>query len=147
MLYSVSPFDASTPEGVFSRILSFNGSLTFPAEPPVSASARDLISRFIAPPETRLGARGGLDEVMTHAFFEGVQWGELQYSEPPFLPELDSPLDIGYFPSATSDGVERYTQQSANFDSASVSSSSLTAASGGGAEAYNDSKLWNDFDW
>jgi hypothetical protein len=39
---------------------------------------------------------------------QGIVWGELQYSEPPFLPELESQLDIGYFPSASSANLDQF---------------------------------------
>lgn len=46
-------------------------------------------------------------QVQRHVWFRGIVWGELQYSEPPFLPELDNQLDIGYFPSASKANLDQ----------------------------------------
>lgn len=122
MLFGIKPFDGPTPEAVFARILRFQGEVLFPMEPVVSPEARDIIACFLRPPAERLGADKGLDEVMTHPFFAGVNWGELQYQEPPFLPELEGPLDTGYFPSADSE-VEKYIMQSQVFEASGGSKS------------------------
>ncbi len=104
--YGVSPFEAPTPEEVFAKILSMK-TIEFPEQPQISDDAKDLICGLISPAEKRLGANGGLIEVQKHAWFRGIVWGELQYSEPPFLPELENQLDIGYFPSASKANLDQ----------------------------------------
>lgn len=146
MLYSASPFEAPTPEGVFSKILAFKYVVEFPGEPEVSDTAKDLISRFLSPPEHRLGAHGGLEEVRKHEWFNDVNWNELQYSEPPFLPELDSQLDLGYFPQATREGLEKYYESNTSLSESSSGSKSGTL--GASAEDTPEAKdLWKSWDW
>jgi hypothetical protein len=94
-----------------------------------------------------LGANGGLVEVKKHEWFSTVKWNELQYSEPPFLPELDSQLDTGYFPDATSDNVQKYYQSSSESSlSGSFSQSSNMNASADNMLLTNEF-VWEDFSW
>lgn len=153
MLFGVAPFSAPTPEAVFAKILQFQR-ITFPDQPSVSDSVKDLMSHLICAPNMRLGAHGGLAEVRTHAWFREINFSELQYSSPPFLPELDSQLDVGYFPQAITENVEKYYAMS----SSSMSSSDFqggsnnnnnnnSSASTGNDSVIADEDLWKDFSW
>ncbi len=143
LLYGVSPFEASTPEQVFAKILATT-EIEFPTtEQPISDSAKSLIRSLIAPVERRLGRTGGLEEVRKHEWFNGIVWGELQYSDPPFLPELESQLDIGYFPSASQANLDQYQSDSCSSSSFSVDKDGLSSS----APVSEATDNWKDFSW
>lgn len=144
MLYEVSPFEGQTPDEVFAKILKTK-TITFPDHVEVSDAGKNLIASFICDQKDRLGANGGLVEVQKHEWFESVKWNELQYSEPPFLPELESQLDTGYFPDATSDNVQKYYQSSS--ESSGSFSRSATFNTSADSLVLNNEFVWEDFSW
>ena len=79
-----------------------------------------------------------------------MSWNELQYSEPPFLPELDSQLDTGYFPDASDQDITKYL---ATPDASTSGSSYAGSGSRSQMRMSLDSSLvdpdvvWADFDW
>ena len=135
-------FDGPSPDAVFALILSTT-KLEFPDSVQISDEAKSLISGFVSPAATRLGANGGLEEVRKHEWFKSVTWSELQYSEPPFLPELESALDTGYFPDASARNISRYISSSPDFSTSSHERSRLN----GSMESVAEEDLWKDFDW
>ncbi|GAB1744654.1 hypothetical protein NU219Hw_g2193t1 [Hortaea werneckii] len=54
----------------------------------------DLITRLIAPKSMRLR---GIKQVQNHEYFREVRWDNLRQERAPFVPELDSETDAGYF--------------------------------------------------
>ncbi|PNS13999.1 hypothetical protein CAC42_6512 [Sphaceloma murrayae] len=54
----------------------------------------DLITRLISTKNNRLR---GMSAVKAHAYFAEVQWAGLREERAPFVPELDSETDAGYF--------------------------------------------------
>ncbi|KAK4569684.1 serine/threonine-protein kinase dbf2 [Recurvomyces mirabilis] len=54
----------------------------------------DLITRLIAPKSNRLR---GMKAVQAHDYFREVSWSGLRSERAPFVPELDSETDAGYF--------------------------------------------------
>ena len=54
----------------------------------------DLITRLIAPKSHRLR---GIKMVQGHDYFREVRWDNLRQERAPFVPELDSDTDAGYF--------------------------------------------------
>ncbi|KAI7257987.1 kinase-like protein, partial [Hortaea werneckii] len=54
----------------------------------------DLITRLIAPKSMRLR---GIKQVQNHEYFREVRWENLRQERAPFVPELDSETDAGYF--------------------------------------------------
>ena len=54
----------------------------------------DLITRLVASKPQRFG---GISEIHCHAYFAEVDWTKLRTQRPPFVPELDSETDAGYF--------------------------------------------------
>lgn len=86
------------------------GTLTFPQGSSISAEAKDLIRGLLTrDPAARLGSPpragappgtlGGVEAVMAHPFFAGVDWNALvaRRVEPPFKPKVESETDIGNF--------------------------------------------------
>lgn len=41
--------------------------------------------------------RPGPEEYKSMKFFESIDFNDIQNAEPPFVPNLDDPLDTGYF--------------------------------------------------
>ena len=73
------PFNDSTPEKVFSRILKKE--MVYPpigtGENEISPFAFDFINRLLTLDRTqRLGANG-IDEVKNHPFFAGIKWDKI----------------------------------------------------------------------
>ncbi|CAO3600542.1 unnamed protein product [Absidia cylindrospora] len=80
MLTGKSPFKAATEYLVFQKIKHLD--YEFPAD--FSPEACDLIKQLLVPdPEHRLGsdALGGVDSIKSHAFFDGVDFGQV-FSQP-----------------------------------------------------------------
>lgn len=42
-------------------------------------------------------ARPGADECKVMKFFDSIDFDNIQNAQPPFVPNLDDPLDTGYF--------------------------------------------------
>jgi serine/threonine-protein kinase RIM15 len=97
-LYGFPPFNAETPEQVFSNILSRN--IEWHAdEIDLSVEARDFMERLICSDhQTRLGNNGAW-EVKAHSFFKDVNWNTILTEEAPFIPKLKGVQDTDYFDS------------------------------------------------
>jgi cell cycle protein kinase DBF2 len=61
--------------------------------------AWDAITRLIAHYSVRYA---NLEQLKTHPFFARTRWEHLRNIAPPFIPELDSELDTGYYDDFTS---------------------------------------------
>lgn len=99
MLYGVTPFRGATQQDTFKKIEK--GSVKFPKHPrcSVSKDCKSLIKKLLcSDPKKRLGWSKGAEEIKTHSFFEKIDWSSIQNQEPPIKPELDSPIDLKYFP-------------------------------------------------
>lgn len=83
----------------FSNILK--GDLQFPRETTFSASCKALVAGMLSVNlASRLGyAYGGANSVLSHAWFEDVDWDRLVncYIEPPWRPKLMSATDTSHF--------------------------------------------------
>jgi len=60
----------------------------------------DLITRLVAARSSRFR---GAKEIRAHAYFAEVDWSRLREQRAPFVPELDSETDAGYFDDFTSE--------------------------------------------
>nr|AML76481.1 putative LOV domain-containing protein [Delosperma echinatum] len=90
MLYGRTPFRGKNRQKTFANIL--HKDLTFPSSIPVSLAARQLINALLnRDPASRLGSKGGADEIKQHAFFRGINWPLIRCMEPP---PLDVPLEL-----------------------------------------------------
>ena len=54
----------------------------------------DLLNRLVADKKRRFT---GISEIQRHPYFAEVDWTLLRQQRPPFVPELDSETDAGYF--------------------------------------------------
>ena len=51
--------------------------MRIPDDAPISTEARDLIERLLCDADQRLGTSGGVQEIKSHKFFEGLNWDTL----------------------------------------------------------------------
>lgn len=56
--------------------------------------------RLVASRHTRLQ---DFDSVRSHSYFSDTDWNNLRGKDPPFVPELDSATDAGYFDDFSSE--------------------------------------------
>ncbi|TWU75432.1 rim15, signal transduction response regulator [Metarhizium rileyi] len=104
-LYGIPPFHASEAEHVFDNILARK--IQWPDEAdcePISEEAKDLINRLLCmDPKERLGANrdekfsSGGEEIRSHPWFDGINWGSLLEDEAQFVPQPENPEDTEYF--------------------------------------------------
>nr|AML79338.1 putative LOV domain-containing protein [Ipomoea purpurea] len=97
MLYGRTPFRGKNRQKTFANIL--NKDLTFPSSVPVSLAGRQLIHALLnRDPGSRLGSKGGANEIKQHPFFREIKWPLIRCMSPP---PLEAPLKlIGKEPNA-----------------------------------------------
>lgn len=92
------PFAGATVDETWQNLKRWQSVLRKPEyeDPNYFLSRRtwDLITRLIAPKGNRLR---GMNQVKSHAYFAEVQWEGIREERAPFVPELDSETDAGYF--------------------------------------------------
>lgn len=95
-LYGIPPFHDDTPEKVFENILS--GNIQWHEDwVEYSPEARDFMQRLMTyDPAQRLGANGA-DEVKSHPFLAGIDWGNVTNAEAAFIPQVTDPESTDYF--------------------------------------------------
>lgn len=67
-----------------------------PPEANLSPAATDILKRFVADSEVRLG-RNGVDEIKNHPFFEGMDWTKLRQQQAPYQPSVTSDISTENF--------------------------------------------------
>ncbi|KAJ6828971.1 putative serine/threonine-protein kinase UCN [Iris pallida] len=85
MTYGRTPFKGATRKETFRNVLTRQPE--FPGGRRRTTELTDLVARLLdKDPSTRLGCRGGAEEVKRHPFFRGVRWDMLaEVGRPPFL--------------------------------------------------------------
>ena len=97
MILRYSPFQSDDEDKIYDAILDSNQP-SYPANMP--DSARDLIQKLMRrDPQQRLGYRKGVEEIMSHAFFESMDWEALFEKRilPPFKPLIKGKDDVSNF--------------------------------------------------
>ncbi|KAH3756949.1 AGC/NDR/NDR protein kinase [Pelomyxa schiedti] len=103
MIIGYPPFVADSSSETCLKILNCASTLQFPPEAEISLEAKDLIQRLVCDQRTRLGVKGGFEEIKTHPFFRGVVWERFRETHPaPLVPQLAGPEDVSHF-----DAVEK----------------------------------------
>jgi protein kinase X len=90
------PFSGSTANEVYRRILFSN------VEVPTSldSDSRDLLYALLDPsPDSRIGSKNGLEDVMKHRWFKGIDWDRVRSKETqaPYQPHFTFEGDTGNF--------------------------------------------------
>ncbi|KAG9016865.1 serine/threonine protein kinase, AGC [Tulasnella sp. JGI-2019a] len=97
MLVGYPPFFDDNPFGIYEKIL--RGKVHYPKE--LDSRSRELIRGFLNPDRSkRLGnLRGGAEDILTHDWFRGVDWGALERGEirAPLIPHVTSSCDVRNF--------------------------------------------------
>ena len=92
------PFAGATVDETWSNLRNWKKVLRKPQydDPNYYLSPRtwDLITRLVASRDKRFR---GLSEIHSHAYFAEVDFNKLREQRAPFVPELDSDTDAGYF--------------------------------------------------
>jgi cell cycle protein kinase DBF2 len=92
------PFAGATVDETWQNLKQWKKVLRKPVyeDPSYFLSKRtwDLITRLVAANTSRFR---GISEIHGHAYFAEVDWTKLRENKAPFVPELDSETDAGYF--------------------------------------------------
>mmetsp|Transcript_698 Transcript_698/g.2319 ORF Transcript_698/g.2319 Transcript_698/m.2319 type:complete len:559 (-) Transcript_698:434-2110(-) len=97
MLVGHPPFCADTPQEVCQRVVRWKDFLVFPKQANLSPEAENLLHGLLSEPKDRLGSVSGVQEIMSHPFFAGIDWDNLEKVAPPFVPVIDHEMDLQYF--------------------------------------------------
>ncbi|KAH7342065.1 Pkinase-domain-containing protein [Rhizoctonia solani] len=99
MLVGYPPFFDDNPFGIYDKILK--GKIYWPKE--LDRGSKELIQEFLQPDRSRrLGnLGGGVEDVLLHPWFRGVDWGALERGEirAPLIPQVLSASDTRNFSS------------------------------------------------
>ncbi|XP_058047132.1 serine/threonine-protein kinase 38-like isoform X2 [Ahaetulla prasina] len=96
MLIGYPPFCSETPQETYRKIMNWKETLVFPPEVPISEKAKDLILKFCTDAENRVGSNG-IEEIKSHAFFEGVDWAHIRERPAAITIEIKSIDDTSNF--------------------------------------------------
>ena len=92
------PFAGATVDETWQNLKQWKKVLRKPVyeDPSYFLSKRtwDLITRLVASKTSRFR---GISEIHAHQYFAEVDWTKLRENKAPFVPELDSETDAGYF--------------------------------------------------
>jgi len=92
MLIGYPPFCSESPTETYRKVMSWQSSLVFPPEVPISQRARDTILRLCCEPENRAGAQGGIRDIRAMDFFQGVDWEHIR-ERPTAIPVSVAAID------------------------------------------------------
>uniref|UniRef100_A0A2D4I656 non-specific serine/threonine protein kinase n=2 Tax=Micrurus lemniscatus lemniscatus TaxID=129467 RepID=A0A2D4I656_MICLE len=96
MLIGYPPFCSETPQETYRKIMNWKETLVFPPEVPISEKAKELILKFCTDAENRVGSNG-VEEIKSHAFFEGVDWAHIRERPAAITIEIKSIDDTSNF--------------------------------------------------
>ena len=103
-LVSYTPFSGSTTNETYENLRHWKQTLRRPRldnnRPAFSDRTWDLITRLIADPINRLRS---FEHVKRMPYFADVNFDQLRNMSPPFIPQLDSETDAGYFDDFTNE--------------------------------------------
>lgn len=130
-LVSYTPFSGSSTNETYENLRHWKQTLRRPrldnGRPAFSDRTWDLITRLISDPISRLRS---FEHVKRMPYFSDIDFNKLRTMPPPFIPQLDSETDAGYFDDFTNeadmakyaDVFKRQDKLSAMVDSSQVSS-------------------------
>ncbi|XP_070208141.1 serine/threonine-protein kinase 38-like isoform X2 [Littorina saxatilis] len=88
MLYGQLPFRGATLKEVECKIIDWRRHLSFPCVQPVSEKVKDLMQRLLCDEPYRLGVTG-CEDVMSHVFFDDIDWMNMRIFPVPVPYELE----------------------------------------------------------
>ena len=91
------PFLGETPEEIFYSIQT--NEISWPAQESddMSPTVKDLIKKLLHPnPKERLGAKG-IEELKSHPWFKGIDFSNILFTDPPFVPKVEEEEDLTFF--------------------------------------------------
>lgn len=77
MLIGSPPFWSEDQVAIVNKIKKWQNHFWIPSEANLSRDATDIIKKFITHAQSRLGANG-VEEIMAHPFFYGIDWKNLR---------------------------------------------------------------------
>ena len=96
MVVGYPPFFSENPSDTCKKIIKWKENFSIPEDAELSPEAENLILRMVAPAENRLGY-GGVEEIMKHPFFKGIDWNNIRKTKAPFIPDIKNDYDTKYF--------------------------------------------------
>ena len=96
MVVGYPPFFSENPGDTCKKIIKWKEHFSIPEDAELSPEAENLILKMVAPVENRLGLHG-VEEIMKHPFFKGVDWKNIRKTKAPFIPEIKNDYDTKYF--------------------------------------------------
>ena len=104
MLCGYPPFYADDVMQTCHKIIKWREYLDFPPEgsDALSEASMSVIRDLLCDPQERLS----FEAILGHKFFHGINWNDLRSQPPPFVPQLRSADDIGYFDVPEEDPTE-----------------------------------------
>lgn len=111
-LYGTVPFVGSSRQAARQKILDWKNSLVFAKTSRISPLAVDFMKRLLCEPEERLGyvpsrwraapdegplGPDGVEQLMAHPWFDGVDWDNIHHVPPPYQPNLVAADDTRHF--------------------------------------------------
>ena len=96
MVVGYPPFFSENPGDTCKKIIKWKENFSIPDDAELSPEAESLILKMVAPAESRLGVNG-VEEIMSHPFFKGVDWANIRKSKAPFIPDIKNDYDTKYF--------------------------------------------------
>ncbi|CAG2113826.1 unnamed protein product [Medioppia subpectinata] len=97
MLIGYPPFCSETPQETYRKVMNWRDTLVFPPEVPISNESRDMIQRFCAEADKRIGSGAGIEEIKEHSFFKGVDWEHIRERPAAIAVEVKSIDDTSNF--------------------------------------------------
>ena len=96
MVVGYPPFFSENPSDTCKKIMKWKENFSIPEDAELSPEAENLILKMMAPAEKRLGING-VEEIMSHPFFKGVDWNNIKKTKAPFIPDIKNDYDTKYF--------------------------------------------------
>uniref|UniRef100_A0A061RG28 non-specific serine/threonine protein kinase n=1 Tax=Tetraselmis sp. GSL018 TaxID=582737 RepID=A0A061RG28_9CHLO len=121
MMVGYPPFYSDDPMQTCRKIVNWKTHLKFPSEARLPPAAKDLMQRLMTDADHRLGTQGGVNEIKSHAFFQGVEWDKLYDMTAPYQPVVQHELDTRNFEQFGEDqnmqgaGARRWSKKDMNF--------------------------------
>ncbi|KAA6410821.1 MAG: serine threonine- kinase cot-1 [Lasallia pustulata] len=99
------PFCGEDSHETYRKIIDWQNTLYFPEEAVLGQNAKKLILSLLCDAKDRLGSASGIGggadggaDIRAHPFFHGVIWDSIRNIRAPFEPNLNSNVDVSYFP-------------------------------------------------